>query len=81
MIHIQVVGSGCPNCNKLEALCRQVVTELNIDAQIEKVTDLNRFAELGVYITPGLLINGQLKSAGKIPVKSTLMHWLEEAIG
>ncbi|HGY55397.1 MAG TPA: thioredoxin family protein [Caldithrix abyssi] len=78
-MHIQVVGSGCPNCNKLEALCKEVVNELRLDAQIEKVIDINRFAELGVYITPGLLINGQLKSAGKIPVKATLAHWLEDS--
>ncbi len=80
MIHIQVVGSGCPNCNKLEALCKEVVNELRLDAQIEKVIDINRFAGLGVYITPGLLINGQLKSAGKIPVKATLAHWLEDSV-
>ncbi|HID40285.1 MAG TPA: thioredoxin family protein, partial [Calditrichaeota bacterium] len=44
MLNIKVVGSGCSNCKKLEELCRDVVSENNIDAKIEKITDVNRFA-------------------------------------
>lgn len=79
MLKIQVVGSGCPNCQKLEALCREVVSEKQMAAEVEKVTDMNRFADLGVFMTPGLLIEGKLVSMGKIPTKSTLAHWLETA--
>ena len=75
MINIQVVGSGCPNCSKLEQLCRDVITESNISASIEKVTDINQFGELGIMITPGLVINNTVLSQGKIPTKSTLKHW------
>lgn len=79
MLSIKVVGSGCPSCNKLESLCREVVSEKNIEAQIDKVTDINEFAELGILLTPGLLINDKIVSSGKIPTKSTLEHWLKDA--
>lgn len=78
MLHIKVVGSGCPNCQKLAALCEEVVDENNLDAEIEKVTDLNKFAELGVFMTPGLVVNDEVVSSGKIPTKTTLAKWLQE---
>jgi small redox-active disulfide protein 2 len=77
MINIKVVGSGCPNCNKLEALCKEVVAEEGIEAQIEKITDFNKFTELGIFVTPGLLINDKVVSSGKIPTKSTLVNWIK----
>ncbi len=77
MLNIKVVGSGCVNCQKLEALCREVVAENQIEAEIEKVTDFNKFAELGIYMTPGLIINDKIVSSGKLPTKATLAHWLE----
>ena len=80
MLKIQVVGTGCPNCQKLEALCREVVEENALQAEIEKVTDIDRFAELGIMMTPGLLVNGQVKSSGKIPTKMTVQHWLSAAL-
>jgi small redox-active disulfide protein 2 len=76
MIHIQVVGSGCPTCEKLESLCREVVAEKAMEAHIEKVTDIKRFAELGVFLTPGLLINGKLVSSGKLPTKLDIAVWV-----
>ncbi|MGE0021933.1 MAG: thioredoxin family protein [Draconibacterium sp.] len=78
MLNIKVVGSGCPNCQKLEQLCREVINENNIEAEIEKITDVNRFAELGIMMTPGLLVDDKVLSSGKIPTKSTLEHWLKE---
>ena len=79
MLNIKVVGSGCPNCQKLEELCREVINENNIDAEIEKITDVNRFADLGIFMTPGLLLNDKVMSSGKIPTKSTLTHWITNA--
>ncbi len=78
MLNIKVVGSGCPNCQKLAALCEEVVEEHDLDAQIEKVTDLDKFAELGVFMTPGLVVNDEVVSSGKVPTKSTLAKWLQE---
>ncbi len=80
MIKIKIVGSGCANCDRLAALCREVIAENDLDADIEKVTDLNTFADLGIFITPGLIINGVVKSSGKIPTKHTLLRWIRDAI-
>ena len=80
MLNIKVVGSGCPTCQKLEQMCREIITENNIEAEIEKITDINSFADLGIFMTPGLLLNDQLVSSGKLPTKSTLEHWVKTAI-
>jgi small redox-active disulfide protein 2 len=71
VLNIKVVGSGCASCEKLASLCNDVVSEKNLDAEIIKVTDLNSFADLGVFITPGLIVNDNVLSQGKIPTKST----------
>ncbi len=76
MLNIKVVGPGCSNCQKLEDLCRGAVKELAIEANIEKVTDINKYADLGIMMTPGLIINGKVKLSGKLPTKATLVHWI-----
>lgn len=78
MLQIKVVGSGCTNCVKLAQLCEEAINENNLEADLEKVTDINRFADLGVFITPGLVVNGRVLSSGKIPTKSTLIHWFKD---
>ena len=77
MLNVQVVGPGCTNCDKLEQLCKEVIAENNLDAHLEKVTDHNRFLEFGIFMTPGLVVNGKVLASGKIPTKSTLAHWLK----
>jgi len=79
MLNIKVVGSGCANCHKLEILCREVVEENNIKAEIEKITDVNTFADLGIMMTPGLLLNNKVISSGKIPAKTILTDWIIDA--
>ncbi|MEJ2545562.1 MAG: thioredoxin family protein [Calditrichaceae bacterium] len=79
MLNIKVVGGGCKNCQTLETLCREVISENNIVAEIEKITDINKFADYGIMMTPGLLLNNKVVSSGKIPVKSTLTHWILDA--
>jgi small redox-active disulfide protein 2 len=81
MLNIKVVGSGCPNCQKLEALCKEVVSDQRLEANIEKITEVNQFANLGVIMTPGLIVNDKVLSQGKIPTKSTLIHWLQKEMG
>jgi len=80
MLHIKVVGTGCPNCQNLEKMCREVILENDLEGHVEKVTDISKFAELGVFMTPGLVVNGKVLSSGKIPLKSSLEHWLKDAI-
>ena len=72
MNSIKVYGSGCPNCIKLEQMSREAVEELGADFSIEAI------AKRGIMRTPGLEINGKIVSMGKIPTKSTLLHWIQD---
>ncbi len=76
MLDIKVLGPGCNNCIKLENLVKEVVAENNIQANIEKITDREKFLDYGIMLTPGLVVNGKVLASGKIPTKSTLTHWL-----
>lgn len=80
MLDIKVLGPGCDNCVKLETLVRNVVAENYITANIEKITDKNKFMDYGVMLTPGLVVNGKVLSMGKIPTKHTLEHWLKDLL-
>lgn len=77
MIEIKVLGPGCPNCVRLENLCKEVVEELGIDARVEKITEMNEFGKFGVILTPGLVVNGKVLLQGKLPTKATLTNWLK----
>ncbi len=79
MLNIKVLGPGCPNCVNLEKLCREVIAENHIEAEIEKVTDYKDIMSYGIMSTPGLVVNGKVVLSGKMPVKSTLTHWLMNA--
>lgn len=81
MLDIKVLGTGCPNCIRLEELCREVAGEMSVEANIEKITDLNAFGQYGVFLTPGLVVNGKVLSQGKLPTKATLENWLRRAVG
>lgn len=64
---IQILGTGCSKCQKLEENARQAATELSLDFQIEKVKDLQQIMAFGVMITPALVVDGVVKVAGKVP--------------
>ncbi len=66
MRKIQVLGTGCPNCDKLAENAEAAARELGIDYELEKVTDVADIMKLGVMLTPGLLIDGEVKSSGKV---------------
>ncbi len=66
-MNIKVLGLGCPKCRKLAETAEAAAKQLNLDYEIEKVTDLKRIAEFGVMFTPALVVDGQVKVAGKVP--------------
>ena len=66
MIKIQILGTGCRKCNDLAANAKEAADVLGEAAEIEKVTDLNEIMTFGCMTTPGLVINGQLVSQGKL---------------
>lgn len=79
MIEVRVLGTGCARCIELEKLCLKVASENNINAEIQKITDIKEIMSYGIMQTPGLVINGKVKLTGKIPTSTTLLHWLQEA--
>ncbi|MFZ5947141.1 MAG: thioredoxin family protein [Stygiobacter sp.] len=81
MLDIKVLGTGCANCIKLENLVKEVITENDLPANVEKITDSEKFMDYGVMITPGLVVNGKVLAMGKIPTKPTLEHWLKNMMG
>jgi len=64
---IQVLGTGCAKCQKLENHVRKAVEELGVDADVEKVQDIDAITSFGVMMTPALAIDGQVKIVGKVP--------------
>lgn len=78
-MNIKVLGPGCPTCLRLEAMCSEIVNELGIEVKIEKITDVNQFPCYDVWLTPGLIMNGQLKIQGKMPTPATLKGWIKDA--
>ncbi len=77
---IKVYGSGCSSCKKLEAMCYEVIKENNLDATVEKVSDIQEIMKTGILSTPGLEINGKMISHGKLPVKATLTQWIQDNV-
>jgi len=75
------LGPGCVQCDRLEQDLMQVMSETGIVADIEHVRDIKEIGQYGVLGTPALLINGQVKSVGKVPMKSKMIEWLKEAQG
>ncbi len=79
MVNIKVLGSGCPNCRRLEAAVRRVVQAQGIEAQIEKVSDLAEMMKYAILATPGLVIDEKLVAAGRIPPDKDIAAWLAQA--
>lgn len=73
---IKVLGSGCPKCHETERLVKEVVDESGKNAKIEKVTDLMKIAGYGVFGTPAVVVDGEVKSVGKIPGKEDIKTWI-----
>lgn len=73
---IEVLGSGCPNCRKLEANAREAAVMAGVEAEVIHVTDPGEIVARGVMSTPGLVIDGKVVSTGRIPNASDIAMWL-----
>ena len=80
MIDVKILGSGCPNCQRLERETRTALDALSIEYELTKVTDYADIAAYGVLQTPALVINERVVSAGKIPKHSDIVNWATEAL-
>lgn len=76
MISVKVLGTGCKKCLTLESKIRDLVAANSINATVEKVTDINEMMNYNIMMTPGLVINEQVKSFGAIPKDDQILKWL-----
>jgi small redox-active disulfide protein 2 len=75
---IKVLGPGCPKCQQTEKIVKEAVAEAGADADVEKVTDVMKIAGYGVFGTPAVIVDGEVKSVGKIPKKEEVKSWLQK---
>ncbi len=78
---IQVVGPGCSRCNQTEQNVVNACAELNFNADFEHVSDVTRFAQLGVMFTPGVVVDGEVVFSGRIPSVEEIKTALAEHTG
>lgn len=77
-MEIRILGAGCPRCNEVEKRTLNALTELNVAADVQKVKNINEIAKYGVFGTPGLVMNGKIKSSGRIPSLEEIKTWIQQ---
>ncbi len=75
---IKVLGPGCAKCKKTEEIVKEAVAESGVTADVAKVTNMMEIATYGVFGTPAVVIDGQVKAVGKVPTKDEVKAWLAE---
>lgn len=75
-MEIKVCGPGCPKCHETERIVKEALAEAGVSAEVEKVSYFNEIAKLGVFTTPAVIIDGQIKCSGKTPTKKEVLAWL-----
>jgi len=75
-MNIKVLGPGCAKCQQTEKNVKEAVAESGVDAKVDKVTDVMEIARYGVFGTPAVVVDGEVKSVGKIPTKDEVKVWL-----
>ena len=76
-MEIKVLGPGCAKCEQTEKIVREAVAEAGVAAEVEKVTDVMQIAGYGVFGTPAVVVDGEVKSVGKIPGKEEVLTWIK----
>ena len=79
-MNIKVLGPGCPKCEQTEKIVREAVATAGVDAVVEKITDTMEIAGYGVFGTPAVVVDGEVKSVGKIPKPEEVGQWIQSAI-
>ncbi len=79
-MEIKILGPGCPNCGEVDKRVKNALAELGIAADVEKITDIRKIMSFGILGTPGLVINGKIKCAGRIPRPEEIKVWIREAV-
>ena len=76
-MQVKVLGTGCPKCKFLEDRLKKVADDNGIEIELEKVTDINEIISYGVMMTPGLVVNGEVKISGQIPSEDQVLGWIQ----
>jgi len=76
MLTVKILGSGCANCRKLEAVSREAAASAGLEAEFIKVTDMKAIMAYDLLSTPGLVINDKLVSSGRIPTQAEVRQWM-----
>jgi len=77
MKKIQVMGPGCPKCAQAEKTVREAVAESGIEAEVVKITDFKEIVSFGVFSTPAVAVDGEVKVVGQVPSKKDVLSWLK----
>jgi small redox-active disulfide protein 2 len=79
-MEVKILGTGCPNCKRLEKVTRQALDDMNVEATVTKVTDMMDILSYGVPATPGLVIDGEVVSYGRVPTKAEATSLITTAL-
>ena len=77
-MEIKVLGPGCAKCEQTEKIVKEAVSETGVDARITKVTDVMEIAKHGVFVTPAVVVDGEVKSVGKVPSEEEVKAWIDK---
>ncbi len=77
-MRIKVLGPGCPKCEQTAKIVQEAITTCGIAAEVEKVTDIMEIARHGVFVTPAVVIDDEVKSTGKVPQVEEILAWLKK---
>ena len=77
-MEIKVLGPGCPKCGQTEKVVKEAIAEAGMDVTIEKITDIMKIMTYGVMGTPAVVVDGQVKSIGKVPKKEEILTWIKK---
>ena len=75
-MEIKILGTGCPKCKRLEELAREAAKDAGVEVRITKVTNIKAIMAYPIVSTPGLVINEEVKSSGRLPRKEEIVAWL-----
>jgi small redox-active disulfide protein 2 len=77
-MEIKVLGPGCPKCGQTEKIVKEAVAEAGVEATVEKITDVMQIMTYRVMSTPAVVVDGQIKSVGKVPKKDEILSWIKK---
>ena len=75
---IEILGTGCAKCNKAKEIVEKAVLETGINAEVVKVEDFDRILAYGVMITPAVVVDGDVKIAGRVPAVDDVKRWIKQ---